>query len=108
MQRTCFTFEVVPGQEQEYDRRHREVWPELVAELRAAGVSNYTIFRRGRTVIAYAECEPDAATSFGRVAQTDANQRWNDWFSGVLAGLPGDDGSLSTVPEVWHLPESGQ
>jgi L-rhamnose mutarotase len=101
MQRTCFTFELVEGQEEEYDRRHRAVWPELTAELRAAGVGNYTIFRRGREVIAYAECEPDAATAFGRVAETDANKRWNDWFSGVIVNLPG--GGLATVPEVWHL-----
>jgi L-rhamnose mutarotase len=103
MQRTCFTFELASGQEEEYDRRHREVWPELVAELHAAGVSNYTIFRRGRTVIGYAECEPDAATAFGRVAQTEANKRWNEWFSGVIVNLR-DDGGLASVAEVWHLP----
>lgn len=101
MQRTCFTFEIVAGQEEEYDRRHQAVWPELEAALRAAGVRNYTIFRRGRTVIAYAECEPDAATAFGKVGETDVNQRWNDWFAGVLAVLPSE--GLATVPEVWHL-----
>lgn len=46
--------------------------------------------------------------SFGRAAQTEANQGRNEWFSGVLVSLPRDDGSPSAVPEVWHLPESGQ
>lgn len=101
MQRTCFTFELVPGQEEEYERRHQAVWPELVAELSAAGVANYTIFRRGGLVIAYAECEPDAETAFGRVAETDVNKRWNDWFSGVIVNLPGE--GLAAVPQVWHL-----
>lgn len=32
------------GAEKEYRRRHDEIWPELVAELRAAGIYDYRIF----------------------------------------------------------------
>jgi L-rhamnose mutarotase len=34
-----------PGAEKEYQRRHHEIWPELEAELRAAGILDYRIFR---------------------------------------------------------------
>lgn len=34
-----------PGAEREYRRRHDELWPELEAELRAAGIHDYRIFR---------------------------------------------------------------
>jgi L-rhamnose mutarotase len=101
MQRVCFTFDLKPGQEAEYDRRHKAVWPELTAELTAAGVANYSIFRRGRLVVAYAECEPDAETAFGAVGATEVNGRWNAWFADVIENLP--DGGLATVPLVWHL-----
>jgi len=33
------------GAEREYRRRHDEIWPELAAELRAAGIQDYRIFR---------------------------------------------------------------
>ncbi len=33
-----------PGNEAEYKRRHDELWPELAAALRAAGISDYSIF----------------------------------------------------------------
>lgn len=33
-----------PGAEQEYRRRHDEIWPELEVELRAAGIHDYRIF----------------------------------------------------------------
>jgi L-rhamnose mutarotase len=33
-----------PGAELEYRRRHDEIWPELEAELRAAGIQDYRIF----------------------------------------------------------------
>ena len=30
MERLCFTFEIRPGTEDEYKKRHDEIWPELV------------------------------------------------------------------------------
>lgn len=103
MQRICFLMEIIPGQEPEYERRHADVWPDLVLELQAAGVHNYSLFRRGTSVIAYAECHPDAATAFGRVGATEVNQRWSDWFTDVLAELTSADGQLIEAREVWHL-----
>lgn len=103
MERACFTFAIYPGKEQEYRRRHDEIWPELVDELKAAGISNYTLFRRGQQVIAYCECEPDARTAFGRVGQTEVNQRWSEWFEDVIVELTGPDGDLFWAEEVWHL-----
>jgi L-rhamnose mutarotase len=95
--------EILPGREVEYERRHEQVWPELVAELRSAGVRNYTLFRRGTQVFAYAECEPDAETAFGKVGETEVNRRWAQWFTDVLAVHTEADGSLVEAKEVWHL-----
>ncbi|HEX3958986.1 MAG TPA: L-rhamnose mutarotase [Trebonia sp.] len=103
MQRICFLMEILPGQEEEYERRHAQVWPELVAELRSAGVRKYTLFRRGTQVIAYAECEPDAETAFAAVGRTEPNRRWAQWFTDVLAVHTDPDGRLVEAHEVWHL-----
>jgi len=103
VQRICFLMEIIPGQESEYERRHADIWPDLVVELQAAGVRNYSLFRRGTSVIAYAECHPDAATAFGQVGATEVNQRWSDWFTDVLAQLTSADGQLIQADEVWHL-----
>lgn len=103
MQRICFLMEVIPGREAEYQRRHDQIWPELVSALSDAGIRNYSLFRRGTTVIAYAECHPDAATAFGRVGQTEVNARWAEWFTDVLAQQSGPDGGLIEAVEVWHL-----
>ena len=103
MQRICFLMDIVAGQEAEYERRHAEIWPDLVAALQHAGVRNYTLFRRGPSVIAYAECHPDAATAFGQVGGTDVNRRWAQWFTDVLATHTDPDGNLIEATEVWHL-----
>jgi L-rhamnose mutarotase len=103
MERFCFTFRLRPGMEDEYKRRHDEIWPELVDALKAAGVSNYTLFRRNSEVYAYCECEPDAATAFGKVGATDVNRRWAEWFEDTIEALTDEDGNLFQAHEVWHL-----
>lgn len=102
MERACFFIELKPGMEQEYERRHVAVWPELLAELSLAGVRNYTLFRRGPLVVAYCECHPSAAEAFGRVGKTDINARWSKWFEDVIERLTDADGNLLWADEVWH------
>ncbi len=44
MIRQAFVMSVNAGQEVEYERRHRPIWPELEAVLKKHGVHNYSIF----------------------------------------------------------------
>jgi L-rhamnose mutarotase len=103
MERYCFTFRLRPGMEAEYQRRHDEIWPELVEVLKAAGISNYTLFRRDLRVTAYCECEPDAATAFGTVGATEVDRRWSAWFEDVIEALTDEHGNPFVAHEVWHL-----
>jgi L-rhamnose mutarotase len=103
MERLCFTFEVYPGQEAEYKKRHDEIWPELVADIQAAGFTNYSLFRRGTQVVGYVECVPDVATAFAALGSSDANARWATWFEDVIVELVDEQGELFTLAEVWHL-----
>lgn len=103
MERTCFTFQLRAGAEEEYERRHREVWPDLLRVLSESGVRNYTLFRRGRTIVAYCECHPDAATAFGAVGASEVNSRWSAWFADVIEELTDENGQLFYAKEVWHL-----
>ena len=103
MERICFTFELYPGAEEEYKRRHDEIWPELVEVIEEAGIRNYTLFRSGTQVIAYAECHPDVATAFGKVGATDVNRRWAEWFRDLIVSLTDEQGNLFRADEVWHL-----
>jgi L-rhamnose mutarotase len=105
VERTLFTFEIRPGTETEYRRRHDAIWPELVAALRQSGISNYTIFRQGTTMIAYAECVPDAATAFAKVGTTDVNARWSHWFEDIIVQLTDANGNQFRAEEVWHMAE---
>ena len=103
MERVCFTFRIKAGTEDEYKKRHDEIWPELVEAIQEAGIKNYTLFRRGLQIMAYCEAHPDAATAFGKIGGTEVNARWSKWFEEVIEQLTDSDGNLFWAEEVWHL-----
>ena len=43
MEKYAFKMRLNPGMEAEYRRRHDDIWPELVALLKQAGISDYSI-----------------------------------------------------------------
>jgi L-rhamnose mutarotase len=60
MQKYAFKMRLNPGMEAEYQRRHDEIWPELVTLLKQAGVSDYSIY-----------LDRDTNTLFGVLWRTD-------------------------------------
>jgi L-rhamnose mutarotase len=75
----------------------------MIEAIQKAGIRNYSLFRRGLQVTAYAECHPDAATAFGKIGASDVNARWAAWFEDVIEQLTDEQGELFRADEVWHL-----
>lgn len=66
-----------PEKEAEYRRLHADVWPEVLAMLRTAGIRNYSIFLRDGTLFSYLEYTgDDYATDTARIAADPATRRW--------------------------------
>lgn len=105
MERLHFTMKIREGLEEEYELRHRDVWPALQADLYAAGWRNYSLFRRGSTVHAYAECHPDIESATSAMSSSEANAKWQAWFQDVLEQVVDDEGRLITAEDVWHMDE---
>ena len=57
MSNYAWVLEVRPGYEDEYKKRHDEIWPEMVQMLSDAGLRNYNIFRHGLTLFGYFETD---------------------------------------------------
>ena len=50
MIRQAYTMQLKPGMVAEYKKRHDEIWPELARTIRAAGVSDFSIFLDEKTL----------------------------------------------------------
>ena len=103
MIRKAFRMTVHPGLEAEYERRHRPIWPELEAVLKAHGAHDYSIFLDDRdgSLFAYVEVEDEAR--WDAIAQTDVCRRWWTHMREMMPTNP--DGSPQSVAlrEVFHL-----
>ena len=94
---------VLPGREEEYRRRHAAVWPELLADLRAAGARNYSIFLRGDDLFAYLEVD-DFAAFTAAMAESQANARWQEEMAALIDPLTDPaTGFHRRLDEVFHL-----
>jgi L-rhamnose mutarotase len=85
MQRVAFRLWVQPDRLDEYKRLHQDVWPDLLADMRAAGIRNYSIF--------------------AALAQSDANRRWQEFMQGYLATPVDPDAPepLRMMDEVFRM-----
>jgi L-rhamnose mutarotase len=106
MERVCFTFDIYEGMIAEYEKRHDEIWPELVIAINASGFKNYSIFRRGLTAVGYMECVPDKATAFAKLGTFEVNAKWSKWFEDIIVNLVDNKGNLIELTEIWHLQEN--
>ena len=105
MERACFLLRVRKDRLEEYRRAHRNVWPEMLAALREAGWSNYSLFlAEDGLLVGYVECE-DFAAAQAAMAATEVNARWQASMAGYFTGLDGRhaDEGMARLPEVFHL-----
>ena len=104
MQRIAFIIRLLPGADPvEYERRHDEIWPEMLAALRAAGMHNYSIFRDGSTLFAYLEVE-DLEQMKTALAADPVNARWQQYMRDMIEhDTDPETGFLRLLPEMFHM-----
>lgn len=107
MQRIAFQLRIRSGCEPRYDQAHRQVWPQLLAELTLAGVREYSIFRRGQELFLYM-LVPNFQEFQATMARSEVNRRWQQamepLFEPVPSLQPGE--SFAMMNEVFYMPGS--
>jgi L-rhamnose mutarotase len=104
MQKHAFRMQLNPGMADEYRRRHDAIWPELVALLKDAGISDYSI-----------HLDPATGALFGVLWRRDDHgmdslpshpvmQRWWAHMADIME--TGADNAPVAVPlePMFHMP----
>lgn len=95
---------VKEGQLEEYKRRHDNIWPELKALLKSAGIRNYTIWNVGNELFGYYECEKGINFAARTQAQSEIVDRWNEYMKDVMTmEMDPETGAQPKLTQVFFL-----
>ena len=101
MVRRFWRLKVREGQEQEYKRRHQEIWPEAVDLIKKQGARNYSIFMDGTDVFLYAEFDTEARLDPESRA---VGERWQSYMADIIIrDLNPSTGRPRYLEEIFHL-----
>ena len=104
MEKFAFRMRLKPGCKDEYKKRHDEIWPELVALLKEAGVSDYSI-----------HLDEETNTLFGVLWRIDGHrmdelpgheimQRWWAHMADIMETYPDNEPVATPLETVFHMP----
>lgn len=106
MTRFAFKMFLKPGCEEEYQKRHAAIWPELVKMIKDSGVSNYSIYwdKDTNILFGYQECSGEGNSQDTSNGIDPITQKWWDMMADIMEVNPKDNSPI-TIPikEVFHL-----
>lgn len=103
MKRVAFKMKLKAGYEEEYKKRHDEIWPELVQELSKAGVYDYSIYFDEETNMLFAVQKLTDGNAADRLAQTDIVRKWWNYMSNIMEVNPDKSPVVKELREVFYL-----
>jgi L-rhamnose mutarotase len=103
MTRKAFIMRLKPNQQEEYQRRHNPIWPELQAILKQHGVHNYSIFLDQDTNKLFAYAEIESEERWVAIAETEVCQRWWAAMKELMATNEDNSPVAINLLEVFHL-----
>ncbi|SFQ07919.1 L-rhamnose mutarotase [Tranquillimonas alkanivorans] len=79
MQRMGMVIGIAPERIEEYKQLHAEAWPEVLDQIRASNIRNYSIYLREPENLLFATWEyhgTDFETDMKKMAEHEPTQRW--------------------------------
>lgn len=104
MKRVAFKMKLFPGFEEEYRKRHNELWPELEALLKQSGISEYSIFLDPMTNALFGVLKAEDPAALNDLPQHEMMQRWWKHMSDIMETNPDNSPVSLPLQEVFYLP----
>lgn len=104
METVAFRMMLNPGMREEYERRHREIWPALVDALHNAGVRDYRIFLDEETHHLFAVLSRPAGHTMDQLPALEIMRKWWDHMADIMQTAPDHTPLQQSLVPVFHLP----
>ena len=103
MNRVAFRMKLKKGFEDEYKKRHDEIWPELSKAISDAGIYDYSIYLDEESLMLFAFHKSTDGSTADTLAELPIVKKWWDYMADIMEVNP--DNSPLSVPlrEVFHM-----
>ena len=91
------------GFEEEYKRRHDEIWPELSEELKKAGISDYSIFLDEVSLTLFAVQKLSEDNTAHELPEKEIMKKWWDYMADIMDVNPDNSPVCIPLKEVFHM-----
>lgn len=92
-----------PGCREEYIRRHREAWPELMKTIKDSGVSDYSIFIDEQTDTLFAVQKVAGESGSQDIGGEEIVRKWWKYMADIMEVNPDDSPVSIPLEEVFYL-----
>lgn len=92
-----------PGVADEYKKRHDEIWPELSACLKDAGIHDYSIFLDEETLTLFAFQKLEDAYDGEKLAKHPVVRKWWEFMADLMDTNPDHSPVTKSLREVFHM-----
>lgn len=103
MQKLAFKMRLHQGCEDEYRRRHDEIWPELVALLKDAGISDYSIHLDRETNILFAVLWRSDDHQMDDLPTHDVMKKWWAHMADIMDSHSDNEPVVTDLETVFHM-----
>ena len=103
MDQIAFKMKLNPGCEEEYKKRHDEIWPELESLLKESGISDYSIFFDKETNILFAVQKQAAENTAQDLKNNPIVQKWWVMLTDIMETNEDFSPVVTPLTEVFHL-----
>lgn len=103
MIRKSFKMRLFPGKEQEYERRHNELWQEMKEMISEYGGRNYSIFLDKETLTLFGYIEIESEELWAKSSETDVCRRWWNYMADIMETNPDNSPRSTDLIPVFHL-----
>ena len=102
--RIAFKMQLFKGQEQEYKKRHDELWPELKTLLKESGIRDYSIFLDVTTNSLLVFLKAEDTKKLDNLPQHPVMQKWWKYMADIMESNPDNSPVQTPLKEVFYLP----
>ena len=103
MKRIAFKMFLTKGFEEEYRKRHAEIWPELKILLKQSGVEDYSIFLDEETHILFGVLKCSDEIKYQDLPLQSVMQKWWEYNKDIMHTNADNSPKSITLEEVFYL-----